>query len=192
VSVITPVQDEARIARAELIACLHRVAAHDRDALAELYRRTAAKLFALCLRILGDRAEAEDVLQEVYVTVWNKAASFDAARGVSPITWLAAVTRNRALDRLRRRGRHFAGLDEAAEVADLAPLADAAMEGSETTRRLAACLEGLDARAATAIRAAFFGGQTYERLAAEAAMPLGSMKSLIRRALIRLKACLET
>jgi RNA polymerase sigma factor (sigma-70 family) len=115
VSVITPVQDEARIARAELIACLHRVAAHDRDALAELYRRTAAKLFALCLRILGDRAEAEDVLQEVYVTVWNKAASFDAARGVSPITWLAAVTRNRALDRLRRRGRHFAGLDEAAE-----------------------------------------------------------------------------
>jgi RNA polymerase sigma-70 factor (ECF subfamily) len=107
------------------------------------------------------------------------------------VTWLAAVARNRALDRLRSKGRRFAGMDEAAEIADMAPLADLAMETSETERRLADCLAGLDERAAGAIKAAFFGGQTYESLAKTADMPLGSMKSLIRRGLIRLKACLE-
>jgi RNA polymerase sigma-70 factor (ECF subfamily) len=181
--------DEARVV---LAACLNRVAAGDRAALAELYRLTSGKLFAVCLRILVQRAEAEDVLQDVYLTVWKKAGLFDPSRGVSPITWLAAVARNRALDRLRAKGRRFAGMDEAAEIADLAPLADAAMESGEMERRLAACLAGLDERAAGAIRAAFFGGQTYETLAKVAEMPLGSMKSLIRRGLMRLKACLES
>jgi len=179
--------DEARVV---LAACLNRAAAGDRTALAELYRLTSGKLFAVCLRILG-RAEAEDVLQDVYLTVWKKAGLFDPARGVSPITWLAAVARNRALDRLRA-GRRFAGMDEALDIADLAPLADAALETDEMSRRLENCLAGLDERAAGAIRAAFFGGQTYESLANGADMPLGSMKSLIRRGLMRLKACLES
>jgi RNA polymerase sigma-70 factor (ECF subfamily) len=183
------VQDEARAA---LAACLGRVSRRDRTALKEVYQRTSGKLFAICLRILSDGTEAEDVLQEVYLTVWDKAGQFDATRGLSPITWLAAITRNRALDRLRARGRRFAGLEEAAEVADMAPLADQALQASETSARLEECLAGLDERAAAAIKAAFFGGQTYETLARAADMPLGSMKSLIRRALIRLKACLES
>jgi RNA polymerase sigma-70 factor (ECF subfamily) len=192
VDVMMAVHDKARLARAELTACLHRVSLGDRGALADLYRRTSAKLFAVCLRILSDRAEAEDVLQDVFLTVWNKAAQFDAAREVSPVTWLAAIARNRALDRLRAKGRRFVGLDEAAEVADATPPADAALETREGERRLTACLGGLDARAAGAIRAAFFGGVTYEVLAKRAEMPLGSMKSLIRRGLMRLKACLES
>lgn len=189
---MTAVQEEARLARAELTACLYRISLGERSALAELYRRTSAKLFAVCIRILSDRAEAEDVLQEVYLTVWNKAAQFDAAREVSPVTWLAAIARNRALDRLRAKGRRFAGLDEAADVPDMAPRADMALEMGESERRLAACLGALEARAANAIRSAFFGGQTYENLARQAEMPLGSMKSLIRRGLMRLKACLES
>jgi RNA polymerase sigma-70 factor (ECF subfamily) len=179
------------VARAELTACLARVAAGDRAALAELYRRTSVKLFTLCLRMLQDRSEAEDIVQEIYITVWNKAATFDAARGVSPMTWLLVVARNKALDRLRVRGRGTAGLDEAAEVPDAGPLADATLERGQLSQRLADCLSGLDARAAAAIRAAFFGGQTYEALARAAAMPLGSMKSIVRRGLIRLKACVE-
>lgn len=174
-----------------LTACLHRVAQGERAALALLYRLTSAKLFGLCLRILNDRAEAEDVLQEVYLSVWNKAATFDAGFGTSPMSWLLAIARNRALDRLRATRRKFAPLEDAAELPDAAPLADSALEHSEATQRLAACLQGLEERAASAIRAAFFGGQTYETLARAAAMPLGSMKSLIRRALLRLKACLE-
>jgi RNA polymerase sigma-70 factor (ECF subfamily) len=176
--------------RAELIAYLARIAGGERAALETLYRRTSAKLFGVCLRILSDRAEAEDVLQEVYLTVWNKAAQFDAERGLSPITWLVSIARNRALDRLRSRKQRFGGLDEAAEIADLSPLADAALAARETSERLAGCLQQLDARAATAIRSAFFGGQTYDLLARAAEMPLGSMKSLIRRGLMRLKDCL--
>ncbi|MDR3505417.1 MAG: sigma-70 family RNA polymerase sigma factor [Acidocella sp.] len=182
---------DATEGRSALVAALERVARGERAALAELYRRTSAKLFGLCLRILSDRAEAEDVLQEVYLTVWNKAAQFDVARGVSPVTWLMIIARNRALDRLRARGQRFGALEEAEEIADLAPLADVALDARDASQRLAACLEALEARAASAIRAAFFGGQTYERLAAQAGMPLGSMKSLIRRSLMRLKACLE-
>lgn len=179
-------------ARAELTACLVRVGQGDRPALKLLYQRTSAKLFALCLRILGDRGAAEDVLQEIYLSVWNKASLFDETRGVSPITWLMVIARNRALDRLRASRQRFAALDEAAEIADLAPLADAAVDASQTAARLAGCLEALEERAAAAIRAAFFGGQTYDALAKAAAMPLGSMKSIVRRGLLRLKACLET
>lgn len=176
--------------RAELIACLYRISRGERPALENLYRRTSAKLFGVCLRILTDRAEAEDVLQEVYLTVWNKAAQFDADRGLSPITWLVSIARNRALDRMRAKKQRFGGLDEAAEIADLSPLADAALAARETSERLGDCLQQLDSRAATAIRSAFFGGQTYELLARAAEVPLGSMKSLIRRGLMRLKDCL--
>jgi len=188
----TLAQDAANAERAALAACLFRISAGDRQALEDLYHRTSAKLFGVCLRILSDRGEAEDILQEVYLTVWNKASQFDTARGVSPITWLAAIARNRALDKLRASNRRLGGLDEAAEIMDAAPLADAALAAQETGQRLAACLQGLDARAAAAIRAAFFGGQTYERLAQRAGLPLGSMKSLIRRGLMRLKACLDS
>src|SRR5215831_3598924 len=86
--------------RSQLVAALARVAGGDRAALQTVYQGTSAKLFGVCLRILNDKSEAEDVLQEVYLTVWRKASSFDPARA-SPITWLVAIARNRSIDRLR-------------------------------------------------------------------------------------------
>src|ERR1700676_4555950 len=86
--------------RSQLLAALARVAGGDRSALQIVYQDTCAKLFGVCLRILNDRSEAEDVLQDVYVTVWRKAATFDPGRA-SPITWMVAIARNRAIDRLR-------------------------------------------------------------------------------------------
>ena len=102
-----------------LVSALARIPAGDRAALQTVYRLTSAKLFGVCLRILGERSEAEDVLQEVYVTVWRKAADFDAARA-SPMTWLIAITRNRAIDRLRasRVSRRMEPIDAATEIAD--------------------------------------------------------------------------
>src|ERR1700682_1124291 len=91
---------DADATRSQLVAALVRVAGGDRTALRTIYQDTSAKLFGVCLRILNDRGEAEDVLQDVYVTVWRKAASFDPARA-SPITWLVAIARNRSIDRLR-------------------------------------------------------------------------------------------
>src|SRR6478752_72376 len=90
----------ADAARRQLAAALARIAGGDRAALQLVYRDTSAKLFGVCLRILRDRSEAEDVLQDVYMTVWRRAASFDEAVA-SPITWLVTITRNRSIDRLR-------------------------------------------------------------------------------------------
>jgi RNA polymerase sigma-70 factor (ECF subfamily) len=176
---------------------LQRVAAGDRAALGSLYRATVAKLYGICLRILKDEAESEDVVQEVYMVVWRRAGAFDADRG-SPITWLAAIARNRAIDRLRTRrpGRDGGGSDNAeaalAAMADEAPLAPELMERSETYQRLRACLDGLDGKHADAIRTAFFEGVTYETLAERAAVPIGTMKSWVRRSLIRLRGCLDS
>ncbi len=177
--------------RALLIAALARVATGDRVALQTVYRLTSAKLFGLCIRILGDHGEAEDVLQDVYVTVWHKAADFDPARA-SPMTWLIAIARNRAIDRLRSRApaRKLAPIDAAADVADSARSADLALEDNEAYARLHGCLQGLLAHERAALNGAFFDGNTYEELAARMSVPLGTMKSWIRRAMIKLKACL--
>src|SRR5258707_291662 len=88
---------DAEASRSQLAAALARVAAGDRTALRLVYQDTSAKLFGVCLRILNDKSEAEDVLQDVYVTVWRKAAGFDPGRA-SPITWLVAIARNRAIE----------------------------------------------------------------------------------------------
>jgi len=171
---------------------LARIPAGDRAALQAVYRLTSAKLFGVALRILGERGEAEDVLQEVYVTVWRKAGEFEAGRA-SPMTWLIAITRNRAIDRLRaaRRSRAMDPIDEAAEIADSAPRADDALEMSQENARLHDCLDGLAGDERAALRGAFFDGNTYEDLAQRARIPLGTMKSRIRRAMMKLKTCLE-
>ncbi|MGB7257048.1 MAG: sigma-70 family RNA polymerase sigma factor [Pseudolabrys sp.] len=178
--------------RTLLVSALARVAASDRAALQTIYRLSSAKLFGVCLRILGERSDAEDVLQEVYLTVWRKAGDFDVGRA-SPMTWLIAIARNRAIDRLRTRGqnRRMDPIDVAAEVPDAALTADAALERSEQNKRLHACLGGLAERERAALRGAFFDGNTYEQLAQRMSLPLGTMKSLIRRAMMKLKACLE-
>jgi RNA polymerase sigma-70 factor (ECF subfamily) len=171
---------------------MRRVADGDRTALQTAYRLTSAKLFGVCLRILHERAEAEDVLQEVYLTVWQKAADFDPARA-SPMTWLIAIARNKAIDRLRAggRSRRLEPIDSAVEIVDDAPLADDVLTQGEANARLKACLGGLAANEQNALRGAFFDGNTYEELAARMDVPLGTMKSWIRRALLKLKACLE-
>jgi RNA polymerase sigma-70 factor, ECF subfamily len=181
--------DSAR--RARLADALLRTGRGDRSAFETLYRATSAKLFGVCLRIFPDRAEAEEALQDAYLTIWNKAASFESGRA-SPISWLVAVTRNRAIDRLRARGRAgLAPLDEAAEVADPAPLADAQLLSGDEDRSLHRCIDGLDGRDAHFIRSAFLGGATYADLATREGQPLGTVKSRIRRALIKLRACME-
>jgi RNA polymerase sigma factor (sigma-70 family) len=183
---------DGEASRSQLAAALVRVATGDRAALRMVYQDTSAKLFGVCLRILKDRSEAEDVLQDVYVTVWHKASSFDPGRA-SPITWLVAIARNRSIDRLRAGAvsRRMASLEEAHAVGDPAPAAVEQIELVEQHRRLAGCLEQLEARQSAAIRAAFLDGVTYEELATRMSVPLGTMKSWIRRGLLKLRACLE-
>jgi len=179
-------------ARASLSAALQRVALGEKQALESVYDATSSKLYGICLRILRDRQEAEDVLQDVYLGVWRRAGSFDPARA-SPITWLATLARNRAIDRLRslRRAGRTDPVEAAFDLPDPSPDALAALEQREDSRRLAGCLGELEQRASAAIRAAFFGGFTYSELAERSGVPLGTMKSWIRRGLEKLKDCLQ-
>jgi RNA polymerase sigma-70 factor (ECF subfamily) len=176
--------------RKRLNAALDRAAAGDSDGLRNVYDLTSAKLFGICLRISGDREAAEDILQEVYIKVWRRAGSYDSGRA-SPITWLATIARNAALDWRRASGRHDTLPDDRlAAVADDAPLADGVLEAGEARARLMACLDGLDPVQAGAIRRAFMDGLTYQQLADQDATPLGTVKSWIRRGMQRLKECL--
>ena len=176
--------------RARLVRALRRTADGDRDAFAQVYTNTSAKLFGVCLRILREREAAEEVLQETYLTVWSKANQFDAGRA-SPMTWMITIARNKAVDRARATRPAAAGLEAAEFEADPAPLADEVTERSDERRRLERCLETLEPRHASAIRTAFYDGVTYEVLARREGTPLGTMKSWIRRGLLRLRTCLE-
>ena len=177
----------------EVARLLAEVANGSRDAFERLYQRTSSKLFGVCVRLMPDRAEAEDVLQEVYVGIWHKAGQFDPARA-SPITWLAMIARNKAIDRLRTlpAANTQAPVEMAERAVDpsLSPLGDA--EASNDRVRLDQCMEQLDDRRRGLIRTAFFEGATYEELAARVGSPLGTVKSWIRRGLLQLRACLET
>jgi RNA polymerase sigma-70 factor, ECF subfamily len=184
-------QDDLQDTR-RLDSLLRDVAGGSRNAFETLYRTTSSRLFGICLRVLGDRAEAEDVVQEVYTTIWHKAHQFDAERA-SAMAWLSMIARNRAIDRLRAapaRGT-LAPMEWADDVPDAGatPLQSAMSDDDRT--RLEACMRQLEARRQALIRAAFFEGSTYEELAQRISSPLGSVKSWIRRGLLQLRGCLE-
>jgi RNA polymerase sigma-70 factor (ECF subfamily) len=183
---------EPGIAPDAIAPLLAQVAAGRRDAFEALYRKTSPTLLGICLRVLRDRDEAEDVLQEVYVTVWSRAGQFDVGRARA-MTWLGSIARNRAIDRVRARPSpvHHTPI-EGLELADEdAPTAAAGIDALRERAQLDECIAQLEPKRRTLIRTAFFESVTYEVLAARVDAPLGSVKSWIRRGLQQLKACLE-
>ncbi|MBK1794678.1 sigma-70 family RNA polymerase sigma factor [Devosia sp. WQ 349] len=168
-----------------------RVALRDRSAFDRLYTATAAKLFGTCLRVLNNRAEAEDALQEVFVKIWLKADRF-AVTGQSPMTWLIAVARHHAIDRLRARREGLGQIDDAAlAVKDPSPDPEAQTVAAGEATQLDGCLSELEEQKANALRAAYMQGDSYADLAIRYAVPLNTMRTWLRRGLMRLKECLE-
>ncbi|MGX9392980.1 sigma-70 family RNA polymerase sigma factor [Nitrobacteraceae bacterium UC4446_H13] len=167
-----------------------RVSLKDRAAFDLLYRATSAKLFGVCLRVLSDRAEAEEALQEVFVKVWTKADRFVVSE-LSPISWLVAIARNHAIDRIRARGQRTAAIDEASELADERPGPEAQAVADGERERLGACLGELEADRAAAVRGAYLNGDSYAELAERFSVPLNTMRTWLRRSLMKLKECLE-
>lgn len=177
--------------RDDLNRLLQHTGRNDQQAFAELYKRTSPKLFGVCLRMLRDRGEAEEVLQETYAAVWRCAASFDATRA-SAITWLVTLSRNKAIDRLRQHRDELLDDPQKLEVAAderATPAADA--ESSQEYRRLQRCLDELEPQQQSSVREAFFSGATYNELATRCKVPIGTMKSWIRRSLLQLRKCLD-
>ncbi|MDR6146020.1 RNA polymerase sigma factor (sigma-70 family) [Sphingomonas sp. SORGH_AS870] len=177
--------------RSRLAEALLRTAQEDRAAFREVYRLSSARLFGICLRICGERQAAEDVLQDVYLTVWKRAGGYEPGPA-SPLAWLATIARNRAIDWRRAHGRHRASpIEEQPVLVDDAPIASTVVEDAQESHRLGRCLDELEGRSRDAIRTAFFDGCTYAELADRSAVPLSTMKTWIRRGLIRLKDCME-
>ncbi|WP_315764187.1 sigma-70 family RNA polymerase sigma factor [Sphingomonas sp. Y38-1Y] len=181
---------EADAARARLNDDMALAAQGDRAAFARVYARTSNKLYGVVLRVLHDREAAEDVLQEVYLKIWDRAASFEPGRA-SPITWMATIARNSAIDSRRSRERRHEDAD-GTDLADrgIASTASAPMPADERIG-LVQCLRLLDEHQRQFIRSAFFDGYSYAELAQHASVPLGTMKSWIRRGLDRLRLCLD-
>ena len=167
-----------------------RVSMRDRAAFDLLYRQTSAKLFGVCLRVLNDRAEAEEALQEVFVKIWMKADRF-AVSDLSPISWLVAVARNHAIDRIRARRQRTVDIDDALEVADDAPSPEAQAVSGAENERVHHCLGELEKDRAAAVRGAYLKGESYAELAERHGVPLNTMRTWLRRSLMKLRECLE-
>ena len=177
--------DDTRVA-----ALIKRVSLADRAAFSELYDATSAKLFAVVLRIMKDRNDAQDALQDCYTNLWRRAKSYDEQRA-RPVAWLAMIARNAAIDRLRRR-RPTEALDPITEPVDDTPSPEASAIESEEAVRVRKCLEGLTPVEAGFLQRAFYGGESYSEVAAAEGKPLGTVKSVIRRSLSKMRRCLES
>jgi RNA polymerase sigma-70 factor (ECF subfamily) len=166
---------------------LQACAGGNRLAFEALYRATSAKLFGICIRYVNNRADAEDVLQEVFTTVWLKAGSFDP-RLAGAITWMATIARHKAIDRRRAQHRHE-DLDEVTEWPGQLSVLEI-VEAQRQNSQIDQCMETLGEQQKTYIRVAFFEGYSYAELAARHSIALGTMKSWIRRGLLQLRTCL--
>ena len=180
------------------LGLLQRIAARDTDALAELYDRHSRLIYGLILRIVGDRGEAEEILQEAFIRVWRRADIYEARLG-GPLPWMVRVARNCAIDRLRaRRVRaavHAPGID-VADIESATPATgiqnpEAAVLEAESKQTLTDALGGLPAEQRQLIEAAFFEGYTHSELAERFGLPLGTVKTRIRTGLIAMRQWLE-
>ncbi len=180
---------QARMDAREIDQLLARVALADRAAFDALYQRTAPRLFGVAVRILHDRNDAEDVVQEAFVKIWRRGALYISTEDGAPVQWMTSVVRNTAID--WRRRRRFINADPAIEVADDAPTPETAAATRGEARLLMECLETLDADKARLVRTAYFSGMSYAELSAAEGTPLGTMKSWMRRTLARLRDCIE-
>ncbi|HJV95866.1 MAG TPA: sigma-70 family RNA polymerase sigma factor [Albitalea sp.] len=184
----------------DLAHLLARAGTGDRAAFATLYTRSSSHLFAVVLRICRDRAQAEDILQEVYVNVWRAAGGFDAAQS-QPLTWLTSIARNRAIDGLRRAQTQpqfqttTTADDEDSDVydatADDNPGPLELLSRAADARALSHCMQDLSAPQRQSVALAFYDGLSHAEVADKMGQPLGTVKSWVRRALLSLKACLE-
>jgi len=172
------------------MAILKRMSARDATAVSELYDRHNRLLYGLILRILGQRGDAEEVLQEVFLSVWNRSDQYDPALG-TPVAWLVRIARNRAVDRLRANTVRVKAVEAA--VSDPTPVETPEMRAvsSEQQRVISRALSALPDEQRLLIEQAYFLGMTQSELAARHDLPLGTVKTRIRSGMLTLREALS-
>ncbi len=174
----------------ELVWLLGEIAKGDVAAFERLYAATRAKLYGVLLRILGRSELAEEVMQETYLKVWKMADKFDPMLA-SPITWMVAMARNRAIDIMRKRGE--VSIEEEPEAQNIAaestsPLARREM--TEELKRLLACLGKLDPEKQRIVLLAYYSGWSREQLSTKLDIPVNTIKTWLRRSLLEIRDCM--
>lgn len=170
-------------------AALEACARGERYALNALYQREARWLLGVAQRIVGDRDHAHDVLQDAFLQIWQRAASYQRSLG-SARGWIYTVVRHRALDLARRSGREVSVGDDLEALSDARQANEHGGAGPDPTA-LDRCLDALDERKRDCIVSAFVEGYTHEQIATKLSTPVGTVKSWIRRGLLALKECLS-
>ena len=175
---------------AELVWLLAAVAKGDQEAFDKLYAATRAKLYGVVLRILRRTDLADEVIQDTYVKVWSNAGQFNPALA-SPVTWMVAIARNRAIDTLRKKSDlSLEDMPEAMEVAADTPDPLAAREFSEELKRLLGCIGRLDGERRKLVLLAYYDGFSREQLAQQLGKPVNTIKTWLRRSLLEIRECL--
>ena len=170
-------------------AALARMARGEGEAVAELYDRHARPIYSLALRILGDATEAEDIVQEVFSQAWKQAARYSASRGAVG-AWLLTLARSRAIDRLRAKRARPGGVSDervAGQLVDAGPPVDSLVLSSEQVARVRAALDELPLLQRAAIELAYYEGLTHAEIADRLEQPLGTVKTRIRLAMLKLR-----
>lgn len=164
----------------------------NRQAFAQLYDETKAKLFAVSLRIVRERHIAEEVLQDCFVSIWNNASKYATAKS-APMTWMTAIVRNRSLDIVRRPLVEIADEDDffALNMEDETPGPQDLLAAARDRHKIEHCMKRLEGEQLQTISLAFFHGLTHSEVADHLGRPLGTVKTHIRRGLMKLKGCLE-
>ena len=167
----------------ELLQILLAMAEGDKGAMHRLYVRTSSELYSLCFSFIQNREASEDVLHEVYLKAWNRAASYDQAKG-APMAWLTRIARNSAIDWIRaQKRRPTSGDDELVFIADQSENAEEMLIRVEQSENLKQQVENLSSADANLIRSAYLRGMTYSEVANQTGLPLGTVKTRIRRGL---------
>ncbi len=178
-------------AQDEIEDLLARIAMGDRKSFRELYSRTSPKLFGICLRVLRDRAEAEEALQDVYLRIWDKADLY-RANGYSPMTWLITIARNISVDHRRRKKLPDSDrLDAAEQLADETPGPETLTIMRDAADQLRQCLQELPPDRASMVQSAYLDGETYSDLAKATGVNLNTVRTWLRRSLMQLRECLS-
>ena len=177
---------------------IERIGRGDQSAFSALYDRLSRPLYSLALRMLGDAGDAQDALQDVFLQIWSRAATYNPEQS-TVFSWTVLLTRSRVIDRLRARKRRLrivasATGDEDADVADASTMESAAdtADKNDEAARVRSVLNNLPSEQREAIELAFFGHLTHHEIAARLGEPLGTIKARIRRGLLKLRERLRT